>query len=84
MVGSVNVSCLACAMARSTRRPEWDQSADGARLPQAGGCRESARILFRLNRALGRRSTRFRTPDVADGTRSKPSLLARTRKEKWK
>jgi hypothetical protein len=27
------------------------------------------------------RPTGFRTPDVADGTRSKPSLLARTRKE---
>ncbi len=30
------------------------------------------------------RPTRFRTPDVADGTRSKPSLVARTRKEDWK
>ena len=27
---------------------------------------------------------RFSTPDVANGTRSKPSLLARTRKENWK
>ncbi len=53
---------------------EWDQGADGAWLPQAGGCRKSARILPGPNRALGQRPTRFRTPDVADGTRSKPSL----------
>ncbi len=30
--------------ARATRRPGWNQSADGARLPQAGGCRKSPRI----------------------------------------
>ena len=61
--------------ARATCCPGGDQSADGARLPQARGCRKSARIPSGPNRALGRRSTRFRTPDVADGTRLKPSLL---------
>ena len=48
--------------ARATRRPGWDQSADGARLPQAGGRGKSARILHGPNRALGRRQTRFSTP----------------------
>ena len=48
--------------ARATCRPGGDQGADGARLPQAGGCRKSARILPGSNRALGRRSARFRTP----------------------
>ena len=62
------------AFARATRRPEWDQSADGARLPQAGRCRKSARILPGPNRALGRRPTRFSTLDLKNGTRSKPSL----------
>ena len=37
--------------ARATCRPGGDQGADGARLPQAGGCRKSARILPGPNRA---------------------------------
>jgi hypothetical protein len=41
--------------ARATRRPGWDQGADGTRLPQAGGCRKSARILPQPITALGRR-----------------------------
>ena len=49
--------------ARATCRSGWDQGADGARLPQAGGCRKSARILPGPNRALGRRPTRFSTPE---------------------
>ena len=52
------VGCLHC-FARATRRPGWNQSADGARLPQAGGCRKSARILPGPNPALtGRRPGR--------------------------
>ncbi len=43
--------------ARATCRSGWNQSADGARLPQAGGCRKSARILPGPNRALSRRRT---------------------------
>jgi enoyl-CoA hydratase/carnithine racemase len=39
--------------ARETCRPGGDQAANGARLPQAGRCRESARILLGPNRALG-------------------------------
>ena len=46
------VGCVHC-FARTTRRPGWDQSTDGARLPQAGGCRKSAGILPGPNRALG-------------------------------
>jgi hypothetical protein len=43
-------------VARATRRPGGDQRADGARLPQARGCRKSARILPGPNRRpLGRR-----------------------------
>ena len=60
---------------------EGDQSAYGARLPQAWGCRKSAWILFRSNRAnagFGQISTL----DVADG-RSKASLLARTLNQSW-
>src|ERR1700733_327664 len=49
--------------ARATCRTKWNQSADGARFPQARGRRKSARILPRPNRALGRRSTRFLTPN---------------------
>ena len=40
--------------ARATRRAKWDQGADGARLPQARGCRKSTRILREPNPALGR------------------------------
>jgi enoyl-CoA hydratase/carnithine racemase len=39
--------------ARATCRPGGDQGADGARLPQAGGCRKSAGILSGPNCALG-------------------------------
>src|SRR6202521_3762819 len=39
--------------ARATCRPGGDQGAGGARLPQAGGCRKSARILSGPNCALG-------------------------------
>ena len=46
--------------ARATCRPGGDQGADGARLPQAGGCRKSARILPGPNRALGPRPTGLR------------------------
>jgi len=49
--------------ARATCRPGRHQGADGARLPQAGRCRKSARILPRPNRALGRRPKRFSTPE---------------------
>ena len=45
------VGCLHC-FARPARRAEWDQSPDDARLPQAGGCRKSPRILPGPNRAL--------------------------------
>ena len=45
------VGCLHC-FARSARRAGWDQSADGARLPQTGGCRKSPRILPGANGAL--------------------------------
>ena len=48
--------------ARATCRPGGHQGADGARLPQAGRCRKSARILPGPNRTLGRRPTRFSTP----------------------
>ena len=61
---------------------EWNQSADGTRLPQAGRCRKSTRILPGANRALGRRS--MRVPDswmLRMERSSKPSLVARTRKE---
>ena len=44
-------------VAWSTRRPGRDQSAHGARFPEAGGCRKSARILSGPN--LGRRPTQF-------------------------
>ena len=40
--------------ARATRRAGWDQSADGARLPQARGCRKSARILPGPDHPLGK------------------------------
>ena len=33
--------------------PEGNQGADGARLPQAGRCRKSARVLYRPNPAIG-------------------------------
>ena len=45
------VGCVHC-FARATRRAGWDQSADGSRLPPAGGCRKSAGILPGPNRAL--------------------------------
>jgi enoyl-CoA hydratase/carnithine racemase len=47
-------SRLGCVhrFARSSSRSKWDQSADGAGLPQAGRCREPARILRRPNPAL--------------------------------
>jgi hypothetical protein len=41
--------------ARAIRRPGRDQSADGTRLPHAGGCRKSARILLEPNTALSPR-----------------------------
>jgi enoyl-CoA hydratase/carnithine racemase len=47
---------------RAACRAEWDQSADGARLPQTRRCRKSARLLPGPNRALGRRPVRFSTP----------------------
>src|ERR1700722_7503041 len=40
--------------AGATRRAGWDQSADGARLPQTWGCRKSARILLEPNPWLER------------------------------
>ncbi len=51
------------ACIKSLGRPvaQEDQSADGARIPEAGGCRKSARILSGPNRALGRRPTRSST-----------------------
>src|ERR1700733_6485895 len=52
---------------RATCRPNRDQSPDGARIPQAGRCRKSTRVLPGPNRALGRCSTRFRTSDVGMG-----------------
>src|SRR5271156_5019241 len=59
--------------ARETCRPGGDQGADGARLPQAGGCRKSARILPGPNRALGRRARRdSQLRDDEGGRRSKP------------
>jgi len=45
--------------ARATCRPRGDQGAHGARLPQAGRCRKSARILSEPNRAVGRRTTQI-------------------------
>ena len=48
--------------ARATCCPGGDQGADGTRLPQAGRCRKSSRILPGPNRALGRRPTRFPGP----------------------
>ena len=60
--------------ARAIRRPGWDQGADGARLPQAGRCRKSARILPGPNRALGRARRDSQLRDVEDGRRSKPIL----------
>ena len=59
------VGCVHC-LARATLRPGWDQGAHGARLPQAGGCRKSARILPGPNRPLVRRLTRLSTPFGAD------------------
>ena len=83
--GSRNRRRVGCVhrFARATRRPGWDQGADGARLPQAGGRGKSARILHRPNPSLGSLDA-IPTLGLADGTRSKPSLLARTRKENWK
>jgi len=41
-------------IASTIRRPGRDQGADRSRLPQAGGCRKSTRILSGPNRTLGR------------------------------
>ena len=49
-------------VAWSTRRPGGNQSAHGARLPEAGGCRKSARILPGPN--LGWRPKRFSSPGM--------------------
>src|SRR3984957_9367583 len=44
------LGCVHC-FARPTRRAEWDQGADRARLPEARRCRKSSRLLPEPNRA---------------------------------
>jgi len=51
------VGCVHC-FAWATCRTKRNQSADRARLPQAGGCRKSARILPGTNLAVGPRVRR--------------------------
>ncbi len=55
---------------RSTCRPRGNQSADRARLPQAGRCRKSARILSGANRTLGRPRCDSQLQSLDDGNRS--------------
>jgi hypothetical protein len=65
---------------RATCRPGGDQGADRARLPQAGGCRKSARIIPGPNRAVGRRRRDSQLRDVENGRRSRPILADMFRK----
>ena len=69
-------ACIASFLGRPAAQ-DGIKALDGTRLPQAGGCRKSARILPGPNRALGRRPTGLPAsgrPRVRDGTLSTPSL----------